>query len=1073
MPDDAEAIELALRAFAVPDMDPSSYQPPAWTRRHPDTLLVFDTETTLDPAQRLTFGVARLYRPRGARVGIDAPATSRFECFEEYLFTGDGISDADQAVVEDYVGALPVVEYHGWYWDPEASWYRQGARRARINEEGVPVLLRSARDFVRYTFMPMAADARCLVVGFNLPFDLSRLAVDWGETRRPRRRRDETGTLSRRARPWDGLQGGFSLTLADTRDGEEDRFRPRVAVKTIDSKRHLIQFRGGKGGDDGTSSDPEDRVFRGHFLDLRTLAFAMTNEGHSLRSACEAFGTEHGKDDHAPTGLVTPEELTYGRHDVRATYELAEMLLAEYARHPISPDHPVAPAPDVALQATKAYSPASIGKAYLRAMGITPPMERWPSFPADLVGKAMTAFYGGRAECRVRRWPLPVRYVDFTSMYPTVNGLMGLWGLLTAARLDVADATDEVVATLASVTVAGVFDPAFWRRLPVLVEVEPNGDVLPTRGAYEGPGRGYQIGVNPLTSDRPLWFALPDVVAAALLGDRPPRVLRALRLVPSGTADGLRPVALRGDAVVDPATEDFFLRVIERRNALPDRDGADKPMSGFLKVLANATSYGIFAEMTRHELPRGETAEVTVTGLGTPYRWRVSAPEEPGAFAFPPIAALITSAARLMLALLERCVTDAGGTYVMVDTDSMAIVATEEGGLVPCPGGGHTLPTGEAAVRALSYAEVDAIRARFGARLNPYEPGAIRDILKLEAVNDGRPLYALAISAKRYALFNLDGDGEPVIRKASEHGLGHLLNPLDLDDRGGRAWIEAVWRDLVREAFGLKLTGLAFAGRPALSRVTASSSSMLHPFDRHNARQADPDARIRPFNFLLSANIAPLGHPPGSDPARFHLVARYERDPSRWLRMRWLDRYDAGGRTYAVTTGPAAGELVRLKSFGDVVAEYRGHPESKSLGPDGRPCGRETAGLLGRRPVRAATLVYIGKEANELDDLEAGLVHDLGDVVLGYGLVDDPWLVERLPLIRSVATGRLAEAAGVDRKTVQRTKAGLTRPHRETERRMYEAALAITMGTKRTHAAASSESRCDGVLADGDRRGSR
>ena len=42
-----------------------------------------------------------------------------------------------------------------------------------------------------------------------------------------------------------------------------------------------------------------------------------------------------------------------------------------------------------------------------------------------------------------------------------------------------------------------------------------------------------------------------------------------------------------------------------------------------------------------------------------------------------------------MLALLEACVSEAGGTFAFCDTDSMAIVAREERGLVPCPGGHH------------------------------------------------------------------------------------------------------------------------------------------------------------------------------------------------------------------------------------------------------------------------------------------------------------------------------------------------------------------------------------------------
>ena len=195
-------------------------------------------------------------------------------------------------------------------------------------------------------------------------------------------------------------------------------------IKTIDAKRHLMQLRGGFAPDDGNEQGVEakESKFRGHFLDLRTLAFALTNEGYSLQRACKDFGTEHGKDEHRPTGLVTDEEIAYGRHDVRATYELAEKLLTEYARHPISPDHDEASRAARPVVASKVYRPASIGKAYLDAMGITPPLERWQDFPKDVIGHAMTAFYGGRAECRIRRTVVPVRYLDFTSMYPTVNG---------------------------------------------------------------------------------------------------------------------------------------------------------------------------------------------------------------------------------------------------------------------------------------------------------------------------------------------------------------------------------------------------------------------------------------------------------------------------------------------------------------------------------------------------------------------------------------------------------------------------------------------------------------------------
>ena len=112
-----------------------------------------------------------------------------------------------------------------------------------------------------------------------------------------------------------------------------------------------------------------------------------------------------------------------------------------------------------------------------------------------------------------------------------------------------------------------------------------------------------------------------------------------------------------------------------------------------------------------------------------------------------------------MLAMLERCVTDAGGAYAMCDTDSMAIVATERG---------EELSSGLA---ALSWETVDAIIAKF-ASLNPYDRSAVPgSVLKLEDLNfepetgERRQLYCHAISAKRYALFNVSESGAPELRR--------------------------------------------------------------------------------------------------------------------------------------------------------------------------------------------------------------------------------------------------------------------------------------------------------------------
>jgi hypothetical protein len=120
-----------------------------------------------------------------------------------------------------------------------------------------------------------------------------------------------------------------------------------------------------------------------------------------------------------------------------------------------------------------------------------------------------------------------------------------------------------------------------------------------------------------------------------------------------------------------------------------------------------------------------------------------------------------------MLALLEHCISKPDGTYVMEDTDSMAIVATERGGVVPCPGGPFEMADGHAAVRALSWKEVDEIATRF-AKLSPYADKS-RSILKIEGDNydpetgKQRQVYCLAIASKRYALFLRDENGNPVL----------------------------------------------------------------------------------------------------------------------------------------------------------------------------------------------------------------------------------------------------------------------------------------------------------------------
>jgi hypothetical protein len=184
------------------------------------------------------------------------------------------------------------------------------------------------------------------------------------------------------------------------------------------------------------------------------------------------------------------------------------------------------------------------------------------------------------------------------------------------------------------------------------------------------------------------------------------------------------------------------------------------------KTLASAGAYGIFAEVIRTELSGRKTERVSVCDwTGERHQLDERNPERPGRYFFAPLAANITAGTRLLLAICERLVTDAGGTWAFMDTDSIAIVSSEYGGLVPCPGGPYRDGEGRECVRALSWAQVDQIRERMRP-LNPYRGKAgEKSILELEDENyqldptdperrrvlrdKRRQLYCLAISSKR------------------------------------------------------------------------------------------------------------------------------------------------------------------------------------------------------------------------------------------------------------------------------------------------------------------------------------
>ena len=959
-----------------------------------ELILVLDTETTTDPSQRLLFGSARLYKVEESSV------EEELELRYEWLFYADDLPERDP----------------------------DGYQILKTYAADHDLKLFSRDEFVEKILRRAVYKARATLVGFNLPFDLSRLALGWGKSRK-----DPGFSL----RIWARIVNGVLV---------DHPYRSRIGVQKLAPGRALIRLRRPK------EIDPDDQIpegefepdpaytFPGHFLDLHTLGFALTNRRMTLNQACRAFGADLGKGTVEEHGKITAAYIDYNRRDVEATASLFQKLYTEYRRHPIN------------LPPTAAFSPASIGKTYLKAMGVIPPLEKWADFPPEVLGYSMTAYYGGRAECRIRHVPVPVVTVDFLSMYTTVCSLLGIWDLFTAKRLEIVDATTEVQALLAEVATGGpqvMLDPDRWQGLVGFVQVQPDGDILPVRADYgAGDKDRPQIGINPSVADEPFWYPISDLVSTALLSGQPSQVLQAFNLVPSGKQSGLEPVRFRGEVTIDPVRGDFFRQVIEERKRSQNRSDLSEEERNWwntgLKTVANATAYGITAEMIRYD---GERDRVTVYGLGEPFETGVDHPENPGPFCFPPFAAAITGGARLMLAILERLITDRGGVYATCDTDSMAIAVSEQGGLIPCPGGPERLPDGTEAILALPWAEIEEIIEAFEL-LHVYDREAVPGpLLELEAENyhpdtgERKQLWCLATSAKRYVLWN-EEDGEVKIRKASEHGLGHLLDPTG---QGSRPFSEAAWKIVLARHLGTEAPDPDWLDRPAVARLVASTPYLLDLFSSYNQGKVYAD-QVKPFGFMLSATPKRVAGPLlGVE--RLHLIAPHETNPARWEEMDWTDIYKGKQYKIGTTIDPADPNTVPVQTLRDVIETWATNPELKSLGPDGQVCDRETRGLLQRRPVRTTRqlVTLIGKESNHLEEAQVG-IYGRDEILNEYADPDrDPWTHLVLPAIEILGAPVVAERAGLNRRTVNRAVRG-TVARRKTRNRIAGAVKELIVG---------------------------
>jgi hypothetical protein len=833
-------------------------------------------------------------------------------------------------------------------------------------------------------FYRIGYEDRALIVGHDLPRLLTRLASDWHEIKKGKN------------------VGGWSLTLwtfDDPKTGKQRPsagWRPSIICKRVTPDVTFIEFSGRRWSQ-----------YRGEFLDLLNLTHALTGRHWTFAEARNAF-TSEVVDQNRDSGQMTPDHIGHCRRDTYAIVELAKVLVGLFDRlHPISRG-----CPGGFVSETRLFSPGGLARAYFMAAGLSP-----PALPKDRLGPCTAASYGGWSGVQ-GRGRFRTAHVDFRRQYQAAFLLDGLQELLVAERLDFVEDTAAVREFVEAFTRDELYHPDSYRKLNVLCWVKSAGPILPVRAAFKEGGASdagrFTMALAPRYSDEPLPLWLHDVIAPKLRdpAGSVPEIIRAERIIPIGRQT-LCKTRLFGGAVFDPRKDQFFKVLVEEAERFERGEGrhADIPAAirkeivRGVKGIGNVGCFGTLAQTLSADLLSGRREEVTLLSDREAVRTTVAHPEEPGLFACPPLAGLVSATGRLWLAAVHHEVERRGGIVAAWDTDGAHIVATETGGTVYVETRGADFHEGGQAqpVYALSYSDVEEITAAFQP-LNPFDPALLPGSpLRLKSTSDG-----LFISAKRYAL--TDPDGQYLDRKESI--LGMLLAPCE-------GWIDEAWRTVEEFWDGKQLTHRPWLDLPAVRQLPVKSPA--------HARQLRGLTCLRPWNYFLVASA--IGRNAGDlEPVHVVVVAPFDHDPKTWPFLDW--RVADTGERLPLGRPDAEGRRWRLMTLRQRLSGYARHPIPEMLAPDGSRCGPYTRGVLRRRPVRDGERWLILKEAAVWGDdaRHAFSVPETESVRASPSSPAADWETKIRPALAVVGPSKVARKMGLADRSARAWAAGHRQP---------------------------------------------
>ena len=995
--------------------------------------LVLDCETfSFRDGQRLRFG---FYQLRGLEDEEQQRLHRRGQLTREALdsLRAEGIFYDPAAITEEELNELRRFQIK-----------RNVQLMEKYGSDGPQLKLQEKDAFIDKTFYRLAKTYGddLLIIGHNLPFDLGALC---------NHKQDESDNASHvesglAERFW---YGGFWLKLCNCSVEGKCLNHPPVRVKKLGPNKHMFGWR----TEGNKKLDTKSRVFA-NFLDTTTFAKALLSppsvslEYLSSKDCLDTTPKKVSRDDH--DNPITQEYISYCVNDVEATWAVWVALRDLYKQH------------DLKKPPWKIYSEASLGKAYLEAFEFPRFLPRHKHISPTIIGYHMAAYYGGRSEVRVRKKVCDVIHTDFKSQYPTVNALLKLQDLLLAERIEVRSGrayAEEVQAFLDAVTLEDLRRPDTWPKLRSIVQILPNNDILPVRTTYDDDGPDTNIGVNRVLSGLPTWYTLADAVASKLLnGDRAPKVDDAITLVGHGRVD-TKEKSLFGNSTykINLNEHDLFQRVIQLRTEIQHeakRTGSPyyDRLQNALKILANATSYGILVEFRVERREEERSAQVHHSWGDQPVS--TTRMETPGPYFAGPVGVHIPAGGRVLLAIAERLANDRGLTYLFCDTDSMCFVDPKSIGK----------KTVRSEVDPIFKTKVTEIVGWF-TPLSPYTDAAgdRAPILRIEDMNmpqskdEGdrlQPLCGLAISAKRYALYNRvpNSDGgrkkshRVAIRKISAHGTGLIAQPDDYctvypDDEQsprklGKLVNNARAATLLRDLWRRAVEAVEAGDEP---RTHHPSLELAHMWDvslgtRGMWQRFKALPRRRPFMFF-SMLPSPMRTEDSISEIMFEeaealLQTNFYGPRQRSFEAIKVDlrRSDNGVYPHLMEQCPG----LRYQSLNDALEGYFDRNEYKSFQPD-------DTGELTRRNLIILGHAAIGKETDQILDEE----NEQTDGEFKEQLEPDPQFkrLYRLntALFDSIDRTGLATAIGTERGTIDSYATKRRTPDPTTRKKLSEA----------------------------------